>query len=348
MGIARRSLSLAAVAAAALVLAGCAGSSDPASTEATDTTADLKSYDFTISTASVPEDHHTMAMVRFAELIEEKSDGRLTATVHDSASLMDQNSEQDAVRRGSVDMVYSGPQWVQELVPEAGLLTVPYLFCSVDHLYDTYDGEVGEQIFDLVAERTGARPLYSQYLGTRQLMLKDVGTINTPADLAGVKLRVPDAQSWIDMGNALGANPTPVSFSELYLALQTGTVDGQDNPLPSSILNGFDEVTSQVVLTSHVINDVWFTINEDLWQSLDDEAKQIIEDSFAEARDYATDIVLDRESEAVATLEERGLKVYEPNVEAFREHVLAFYLDDDARTATWVDGMADEILSACG
>lgn len=303
----------------------------------------LESFRLRLSTASVPEDHHTMAMYEFAERVERRTGGRVTAVVHHSSSLMDQTTEQNAIQRGNVDIVYTSSHWLEELVPEAGVVGVPYLIQDVDHLYAVHDGEIGEQLYEIVIAKLGIRPLTSLYLGTRQLNLTDVGRIEKPGDLAGVNLRVPDAQAWTDMGRALGANPTPVAFGELYLALETGTVDGQDNPLPTTMNAAFYEVTDQIVLTGHLVDDLWPTINEELWQSMDVEAQDAIRESWIEARQFGTEIALGKEADAVAIMEEAGLEVYEPDVEAFRKHILSIYLEDEVRSGQWPDGMVEAI-----
>jgi TRAP-type transport system periplasmic protein len=296
------------------------------------------------STASVPDDHHTQAIYRFAEEVAERTDGRVEIEVHDSGSLYDQTTEQTALLRGDLDMAYASPQWVAEQVPAASITGVPYMIDDVDHLYAVMDGDVGQELFDLVVDEAGIRPLTSLYLGTRQLNLRDIGReVQTPEDLNGVALRVPDAEAWIKMGQALGANPTPVAFGELYLALETGTVDGQDNPLPTTRSAGFFEVTDQIVLTGHLVNDVWPTINEDVWQGLDAETQAVIEESWLVARDFATEIALEAEAELVEFFEAEGLTVYEPDRDAFRDHVLGEYLDDEAVTSQWIDGMYEQI-----
>jgi tripartite ATP-independent transporter DctP family solute receptor len=296
---------------------------------------------FVISTQSVPDDHHTKALYKFEELIEESSGGLITVQVYDSASLMDQVAEQTAVQLGTVGMVYSSSQWMSERCPAASLVGVPYMISDPEHLYAVMDGQVGQEIFDTCAEITGVRNLLSLYLGTRQLNLKaSAGEIMTPADMEGVKLRVPDSPSWIAMGEALGADPTPVAFSELYLALQTGTVEGQDNPLPTTKNALFYEVTDQIVLTGHLVNDVWFAVNENWWQGLSDNQQTLIMDALLEAREYATEIVLAAEDELVAFFEGEGLDVYEPDREAFRTHVLAELLTDEL-TATFMEGHYD-------
>ena len=300
------------------------------------------------STQSVPDDHHTKAIYKFEELVEAASDGSIQVEVFDSGSLFDQNAEQTALLRGDIAMAYTSSQWLSERVPAASIVGVPYMIKDVDHLYAVMDSQVGQDIFAAAVEEAGVRPLTSLYLGTRQLNLKDVGTIMTPADLEGVKLRVPDSPSWIAMGEALGANPTPIAFGELYLALQTGTVDGQDNPLPTNFNAKFYEVTDQIVLTGHLVNDVWPTINEEIWQSLSEEQQQLVTDAWLEARDYATDIALQAEADLVSFFEEQGLEVYEPDREAFRTHVLEELLSNEELTSTFTEGHYDIIQELAG
>jgi len=300
------------------------------------------------STQSVPDDHHTKAIYKFEELVEAASDGSIQVDVFDSGSLFDQNAEQTALLRGDLDMAYTSSQWLSERVPAASIVGVPYMITDVDHLYAVMDSQVGQDIFAAAVAEAGVRPLTSLYLGTRQLNLKDVGTIMTPADLEGVKLRVPDSPSWIAMGEALGANPTPIAFGELYLALQTGTVDGQDNPLPTNFNAKFYEVTDQIVLTGHLVNDVWPTINEEVWQSLSEDQQNQVTEAWLEARDYATDIALQAEADLVSFFEGEGLEVYEPDRDAFRTHVLDELLSNEELTSTFSDGHYDIIQELAG
>lgn len=306
--------------------------------------ADAPPVELQFSTASTPEQHHTKAAYEFQTLVEEYSGGSVTVEVFDSGSLYDQTSEQTALLQGNVDMAYSAANWVSERVPAAGIAGTPYLIDDVDHLYAVMDGEVGQDIFTDAIEQAGIRPLTTLYLGTRQLnLVEDVGQVMTPEDLAGVNLRVPDSPSWIRMGEAMGASPTPVAFNELYLALQTGTVDGQENPLPATRDAAFYEVTDQLSLTAHLVDFVWPTINEGVWQSLAPEQQEAIQLAWGDARDFGTDIIVEEEADVIAFFEEEGLEVYEPDREAFRTTVLPTYLEDEALTSTWGEGHLDTI-----
>lgn len=335
----RRFLTVAAAGAGMALLGSCGSSSDAGDGGGGDETAQLR-----FSTASTPEQHHTKAAKRFAELVDKYSDGAITVEVFDSGSLYDQTSEQQALLNGSLDMAYSAPNWISERVPEASIVSVPYLLNDYEHLYAVMDGTVGEEIYAASVEKAKIRPLTSLYLGTRQLNLTDkVNKVMTPEDLAGVNLRVPDAPSWIRMAKAMGASPTPVAFNELYLALQTGTVDGQENPLPTTIDAKFQEVTSQVSTTSHLVDFVMPTINERVWQDLSSAQQDAIQKAWDEARDYGTDLIVKQEESAVNQLKEAGLDVYEPDRDAFRDGVLPQYLEDDELTNQWGDGALETI-----
>lgn len=333
------------------LLAACGGgaavteggaNTDPVAEESANT--QVEAVDLRFSTASTPEQHHTKAAYRFAELVEELSDGSVTVEVFDSGSLYDQTSEQQALVAGQLDMAYTSPEWLSERVPAISILTVPYLVDGADHLYAVMESDLGQGLIQSVVDEAGVRVLTTLTTGTRQLNLNDsVGKVMTPADLEGVNLRVPNAPAWIRMGEALGANPTPVAFNELYLALQTGTVQGQDNPLATTIDAKFYEVTSQISLTGHLAGMVMPAINEEVWQSLTSGQQEAIQTAWVQARDYGTEVAQKEESEAVEFLKSEGLDVYEPDREAFREHVLAQYLDDEELTGQWPEGALDAI-----
>jgi tripartite ATP-independent transporter DctP family solute receptor len=207
------------------------------------------------ASVSVPDDAHTKGMQVFADEVAKLSDGNITVEVFPGGQLFTQEGEQDAIRAGNLDIAYSGPNWLAQFVPYMSMFAAPYMFTSYDHMSDTFNGPIGQAIFDDVAAQTGVRPLGAFYLGTRQLNLRDIGReVTTPQDMEGVKLRMPNTATWLFMGEALGANPTPLAFTEVYLGLQTGTIDGQDNPLPTDKNAKFYEVTKYIILTDHFIH----------------------------------------------------------------------------------------------
>jgi TRAP-type transport system periplasmic protein len=325
---------LAGLIAISILAAGCG-----ASGESGDAQVSLR-----FSTILAPDDLPTKAIHRFADLVGEKTGGEVEVQVFSSGSLYDQNAEQSALLRGDLDMTYAGPQWVADRVPAAEIVSTPYMIDDVEHLYRVMDGEPGTTLFDLVRAEMGVRPLDTLYIGTRHVNLRDGGIeVRTPADLAGLKLRVPDRDNWLYMGSALGAEPTPVSFGEVYLALQTGTIDGQETPLPLTYASKLHEVTEQVVLTGHLTDSVWPTINESVWQGLSAPQQQAITQSWAVAIEEATAETVALEGRLAADFERDGLRVYAPDLQAFREEVLGVYLEDPAVTSGWIPGMKDQI-----
>jgi len=296
------------------------------------------------STPAPPANVDAQAAHKASEVLAEKTDGQFVLEVFDSASLFDQTSEYPALESGDLAMAYETSHFIADRVPAATILTIPYLIHSVDHLYAVIQSEVGQDIFAAALEEAGVRPLTAIANGQRNLMLTDaVDQVNTPEDMAGVRLRMANAPAWIMMGESLGANPTPIAFNEVYLALETGAIDAQDNALSTAVNARFHEVSDQVALTGHFYNSIWPAINEEIYQSLCPEFQQALQEAWIEARDFGTEINDEQEAAAITTLQEAGLSVYEPDVEAFREHVLAFYLENPDITSTFVEGHLDTI-----
>ncbi|HET6522603.1 MAG TPA: TRAP transporter substrate-binding protein DctP, partial [Geminicoccaceae bacterium] len=166
--------------------------------------------------------------------------------------------------------------------------------------------------------------------------------VKTPEDLAGVNLRMPGADTWMFLGEALGANPTPLAFGEVYTALQTGAIDGQDNPLPTVFAAKFYEVTEQIVLTSHLVDGVFLALAAQTWNGLDDRQKRAVEHAAAGAVLFNNTNRIAQEGELLEFFREHGLQVTEPDVDAFREHVQRAYLESEY-SKDWPEGLLDRI-----
>ena len=284
----------------------------------------------TWSSISVPDDAHTKAMQVFKEEVERLSDGKITADLYIAGQLYTQEGELAACREGSLDIAYFSASWLAEFVPYLSMIGSVYTFNGFGHMDRVLNGEIGATIFEDVAQKTGVRPLAAFYLGTRQLnLVEKVGEVRTPQDMKGVKLRTPASPAWIALGKALGGNPTPMSFGEVYMGLKTGAVEGQDNPLPTDKNAKFYEVTKYIVLTDHVVNSVWPSINEKRWQSFSDIEKLVIRKAMAKARDFCAETNLKAESELVDFFRGEGLIVIEdPDKEAFAEYAKWSYQNE--------------------
>jgi len=180
------------------------------------------------------------------------------------------------------------------------------------------------------------------YLGRRQLNLRTAGEIKTPADMAGIKLRMPGTDAWQFLGTALGANPVPMAFGEVYTGLQSGAIDGQENPLPTDKDSKFYEVTRQIVLTSHLVDLNYLALSLKVWDAMTPEQQAITQKAADDAAEVARQQQLALEDELVAFFKEQGLKVYEPDVAAFRSQVQAAYLASEY-AASWPAGIVDAI-----
>jgi TRAP-type C4-dicarboxylate transport system substrate-binding protein len=196
-----------------------------------------------------------------------------------------------------------------------------------------------------VLDELGVRLLSVMYLGRRHVNLRqcpDELTVTTPEDLDGVNLRMPGTDAWQFLGAALGASPTPMSFSEVYTALSTGAVDGQDNPLPTVVDARFYEVTCQIALTSHLVDLNYIVISEEVFQSFTPEQQAIVQQAADDAAELGRQRQLELEAELGAFLEENGLTLYEPDLVAFRETVQAAYLGSEF-AETWPEGVLERI-----
>jgi TRAP-type C4-dicarboxylate transport system substrate-binding protein len=314
---------LAAAALAALPLAG------PAAAQA---------KEWTFHTIMVPDDPIAQGARLFAERLEELSGGRLSMTVYDSGQLFPQGASGDALARGQIQLADTGMSSFSEQVPYSGMFISAYIFESVEHAERFWSSEVAQRIFDEIAEKANVRILNgSIYYGTRQLSLTGnvEGEVTAPGDLAGVKLRMANYPAWVALGKALGADPTPVAFNETYLAMQTGAVDGQDNGLTTSKAMGFIEQTEQLVLTDHLVWNLHYAINEQVWQSLTEEEKGWVQQAADEAHAYASGLIKEGEDTLLAEFEAMGVTIVEPDKEAFMRHAREYYENNPDITADW-------------
>jgi TRAP-type C4-dicarboxylate transport system substrate-binding protein len=183
------------------------------------------------------------------------------------------------------------------------------------------------------------------YLGRRQVNLrfsKAEKNVQTPADLAGVRLRMPGTDAWQFLGKALGANPTPMAFTEVYTALSTGSIDGQDNPLPTDKDSKFYEVTKQICMTSHLVDMNYLAFSKKVWDKLSSDEQATVQKAADDAAASGRKKQLALEDELVSFFKDKGLDVYEPDVKAFRDHVQKVYLDSKF-AKDWPAGLLDKI-----
>jgi TRAP-type C4-dicarboxylate transport system substrate-binding protein len=257
-------------------------------------------------------------------------------------NLFKQGTELVAIQRGNLEMGNIAPQDISKQIPAWSVLTSAYLFRDAAHLKAFFDGELGAEFKKMTEDQLGVRVLGPTYFGARQIGLKPDKEIRTPADMAGIKLRMPGGDAWQFLGTALGANPTPMAYAEVYTGLQTGAIDGQDNPLPNVENMKFYEVMSQIVLTSHLVGFDLLTISDKVWNDMGADKQAKVQAAADAAIAFSTEKHLAREKELVAFFKEKGLKLYEPDIAAFRKHAQEMYLASDL-AKDWPAGIVEKI-----
>ncbi len=282
-----------------------------------------------ISTPAVPEDWHVKMLYVFRDELNRAAPGRFDVQVHHSGTLFRQGAEAVAMQRGNLEMALLSMQDIARQLPEYSIFTAGYLIRDPDHLAKIYGGPIGDEVKRKIAEAMGIQLLQAVYLGTRQVSLAQPRTVRTPADLAGVKLRMPGSKEWLFLGQALGANPTPLAFTEVYLGLKTGTIDGQDNPLPTVKSAKFYEVTRQIVLTGHLVDALQLAISSKTWHALSAAHRAQMKRAAAKAAKFNDENRVREERELVEFFRAKGIEITVPDVAAFRKTVQDAYLKSE-------------------
>ena len=265
-----------------------------------------------------------------------------TLEPHWNAALFKQGTELEAISRGNLDMSIASAQELAEFFPEFSIFSAGYLHKDAAHQKRVFEADLFKPFKKMVEDKLGVKLLTVMYLGRRQLNLRTDKKINTPEDLAGVKLRMPVSDAWMFLGRALGANPTPMAFTEVYTGLQTGAIDGQDNPLPTNRDAKFFEVTKQIVLTSHLVDLNYLTISKKVFDKMSPANQAKLQKTADDAAESGRQKQLKLEDELVQFFKDKGLQVYTPNVDAFRAKVQKAYLESDL-SKSWPKGLIEKI-----
>lgn len=256
------------------------------------------------------------AMKKFEELVEANSGDTIAVNIFTDGTLGNERDVLESLVAGSTDMSLAGVSDVVYWLPQY-FLSVPYLFTSIEHVRAVYDGEIGKEIDDLVLAEKGIRTLAIMNRGARQVTSNR--EINTPADVAGLRLRLPENPLWIQVWGQLEPVATTVALSELYTALQTGVVEAQENPLETIVQNRLYEVQDYLVLTNHVRDVYKIQISEQTWQRLSPEQQQVIQDAATEAAIYGDSLLAESEAAYIEELKAAGVTVIEPDLSLFQE-----------------------------
>jgi tripartite ATP-independent transporter DctP family solute receptor len=265
------------------------------------------------------EAFHTSS-VWAAEEIKKRTNGRYQIDVYPASQLGKENDINQGLSLGTVDIIISGSSFAAKAFPRIGVTYYPYTFRSVDHLLAYTKSDIYKELTAGYEQKSGNEIIATTYYGTRHT------TSNKPitkcADMKGLKMRVPDVPAYLAMPRACGANTSPIAFAEVYLALQNGTVEAQENPLPTIEAKKFYEVQKHIVLTGHIVDHLNTVVSGALWKKLSDADKKIFSDVAMEAAARASKEVAAREAELSAVFRSKGISVTEVNTGEFRDTVL--------------------------
>lgn len=275
------------------------------------------------------EPYHTCAVAAGDRLME-ATDGRLGIDVFPASSLGKEVDINEGIGLGTIDIIWTAQQFAGRAYGPIAIGGAPYMFRDYDHWEQYRDSDLFQELSQGYKDATGNHPVTLAYYGARHVTSNE--PIKTPEDMAGMKIRVPNAPLYMMFPNAVDANPTPIAFAEVYLALQQGTVDGQENPLPTIQAKKFYEVQSDINLTGHLIDSLLAIVGGPTWNSLDDADQQALVSVIEDTSECVTGQIRQSEEELVTWFRDEGVNVNEVDITPFREATMKIHNGD---AATW-------------
>jgi tripartite ATP-independent transporter DctP family solute receptor len=260
-----------------------------------------------------------------AEQIAERTDGRVNIDVFPASSLGNESDINEGLTIGSVDIIYTGPNFAERDYGPIAISDYPFMLKNYDHWKAYRDSDLFKELSEGYKEATGHTVMAITWYGYRHVTSNF--PITEPADMEGLKIRVPDSPVMVMFPNAVGANPTPIAFAEVYLALQQGVVDAQENPLPTIQFKKFYEVQSNINLTGHIGNSLIIIVSQNAMDQIGDDAG-IVEEVMKEAAAQCADEINQAEKDLVQWFKDQGIQVNEVDKAAFQEAMMPVVTDE--------------------
>jgi len=277
-----------------------------------------------------------------AEIIAQRSGGRIELRIFPVDQLGTAAEQMINTIRGDQEMWFSNPSWMAPYLATVGVLEAAYLFADVDHMFRIMKGRIGQELFKQLPSAINIRVVDVWYLGTRHFTTSR--PFKTPAELGRLKVRVPNNPVYIENLRCMGGTPVPMPLGEVYLAIKTGVVDGQENPFTNIQAFKFFEVAKYLVLTAHQVGPIIPIIHEKTWESLGAEGQRILVQAFEEGGKVSNALVLKDEAELLSKFKAAGMEVVTPDIEAFRAQARRCLPDKFGRT--WGQGVYEAIYAA--
>ena len=295
-----------------------------------------------VSTAAPPGDFLSKSLEGFKAAVDGANAG-VKVEVYPASTLFRQGAEVQALQRGNLEMSTMTTFEVAQQLPEHGYFNRAYLFRDYTHMRHVFDGPIGAEYRAIVAAKMGIEILATAYLGTRHVALGKRRPVKAPADLAGLKLRMPAGPEWLLLGKTLGVSPVPMGMPDVYLGLKTGTIDGQENPLSIFNFAKLYEVSEQVILTAHMLQPVFTSVAKPAWGKLTSAQQKIVRDAALAAAKVNDDARLADEAIVAAAIKAKGVTVDKIDLAPFRAAADAAYGPGDV-TAAWDSAWLKRVL----
>ena len=272
----------------------------------------------------VAEPYHTEALWA-ADEIKKRTNGKYEIQVFPASQLGNENQINEGLGLGTVDLIYTGVAFAGSIHKPLAITNAPFVLRDFDHFMAYRASPLFRTIAKGYEDKTKHKVITLTYYGQRHVTANKA--ITKPEDMKGMKLRVPPAPLFLMFTKSVGANATPIAFAEVYLALQQGTVDGQENPLPTIMAKKFYEVQSHIILTGHITESLLTIVGSHVWAKMTDADKKIFEDVLGEAASKATNQIRSSEQKLADEFKKLGKTVVEPDRAAFRAAALPLHND---------------------
>jgi len=295
---------------AVIALSGCASDSK---TVGDTPAAQQKVVTAKLAHVGAPDHIFEVGAQKFAELVKEYTEGSVQIKTYPGAALGGDRDAFEGLQMGTIEFAIEGP--LDSFLPESSMVSLPYMFKDRESVYKYLDSDIAEGIYKGLEEK-GVICLGHMENGWR--LITSNRPINSLADMKGLKIRTPESPVWIDTFKALGANPVPVAFNELYGALQQGVVDGQENPTAHIKTQRFYEVQKYLFISRHMYLDAPLCVSQKFWATLEPKQQDAIKKAAKEAVDYQRQVSASREEEELKFLEEQGMTITEPDTAEFK------------------------------
>lgn len=313
------------------LLAACGSDNDPSGSVSGED--GFPEMNISLAHSAATSHAHNTAAEKFAEIVSEKTGGKVTVTVYPASELGDQPALiESCYTDGDVDMVIASQSNMATYMPKLNALAAPFLFDSYEHAHKVMDDYVLDWINEDVGEQMNMHALAMFDYGFRHVTTNNI-EVNSAADLEGVKIRVPGSAGLLATFDALGCNTQTIAYSELYQSLKQGVVDAEENPVATILADSYYECQNQLALTGHFFDVQALLINQSLWESMSPELQQVIQEAALEAQQVTRDLIAGGEEADIETLKSKGMNVTTPDKQSFVDKMGPAY---------------EEIASLCG